>query len=393
VPEEEGQNGVVGHAQSSVHLERPVDHALHGVGHHEFDEPDIVTRLLGAEALDLPRGVERHEPRGLYLRRALGHPLLDDLARGQGLSVGRDDALRRARAQKVERAVADADPAHAVVYAPRTQALLRNHESVPLGAQKVFLRHAAVLVQDLAVAEVIASGVSHNGDVPHQVEARRVARHDDHARAQIRRGLGIGDRHDDRELGAVGRGAVPLLAVDYVIAAVLHRRGIHHDRVRAGHFDLGHREAASDFSLHQRPQIFLLLLLRSVFMQDFNIARVRRLTAEDEMPEGTAPQLLRHKRVLHEVEPHSAELLRVVGRPQLHLLHHTLLFLEDREHLPEVLRGELRLERYELPGDDLADHTAYGLHLFPYFKIHGLPPCIVMGAAADVRADWTSSGT
>ena len=181
-----------------------------------------------------------------------------------------------------------------MVYAPRPQALLGYHEAVPLGAKQVFPRHPAVLIQYLTVAIVVASRVSHNGDVADEVEAGGVVGNNNHACAQIRRGLGVGDRHDYGELGAVGRGGVPFLPVYHVIVAVLHRRGVHHDRVGACQLDLGHGEAASNFTIHQRPQIALLLLLGPVFMQDLDVPRVGGLAAEDVMPERRASELLRH---------------------------------------------------------------------------------------------------
>ena len=59
------------------------------------------------------------------------------------------------------------------------------------------------------------------------LDARRVERHEDHAVAAVRVGVGIGDAHEDRDLAAVaGRAARPPLApVDDVLVAVALDRG------------------------------------------------------------------------------------------------------------------------------------------------------------------------
>ena len=184
--------------------------------------------------------------------RALGDPGLNHVLVGQR-PVGRDGAPGGSRAHEVEGAVADADPAHAVVDAARTEPLLRDNEPVAFRAEQIALRHAAGVVEDLGVARPVVSGVAHNVDVAYKVETGSIGGDDNHRGAVVGRRFRIGDCHDHGKCGAIGRRRVPLLAVDDVVVAVLDRGGLHHHRVRARHLDLGHRKAAADLPLDQRP--------------------------------------------------------------------------------------------------------------------------------------------
>src|SRR5262249_10899805 len=159
-----------------------------------------------------PGGIENHEPGRVDARAAFRNPGLDDLlARQRPLAV--DAAADGAPAQKVERALTDADPAHAVMDAAWPQPLLRDQEARTLLAQTVALGHPAALVADLGVARVALAGVPHDRNVAHAHEARGVSGHDDLARAQMRWRLGIGHRHHDRKGGSVGGAGEPFVPV------------------------------------------------------------------------------------------------------------------------------------------------------------------------------------
>ena len=66
--------------------------------------------------------------------------------------------------------MADADPAHAVMNPTRSQPFLGNDKAASLRSQQVFLGNPAGLIENFAMAEIIAAGMTHDGDVPHQVK-------------------------------------------------------------------------------------------------------------------------------------------------------------------------------------------------------------------------------
>jgi hypothetical protein len=96
--------------------------------------------------------------------------------------------------------------------------------------------------------------VAHHRHRPHEVEARRVERDEDHAGAPVRRRVRVGDRHDDRHLGADRARGEPLVPVDHPLVALALGPGGEVGRVRAGALGLGHREAGADLALEQGRQ-------------------------------------------------------------------------------------------------------------------------------------------
>jgi hypothetical protein len=108
-----------------------------------------------------------------------------------------------------------------VVDAARVQALLGDEEARALGAEPVRLRDPDVLVDDLRVPAVLAVlllRVLHRGDVAQDVHPGRVGVDEEHRRALVGARFGIGDRHDDEEVGDRGVGAEPLAPADDVLA-------------------------------------------------------------------------------------------------------------------------------------------------------------------------------
>ncbi len=128
--------------------------------------------------------------------------------------------------------------------------------------------------------------MTHDRDVPHPVEPRRVSGHNEHARPQIGGRFRIGHSHDDGEFRAIGARCVPLLAVDHIRIPVLYCRGFQHNRVRPWHIHLGHGKAAPDLALHQRPQVSLLLILCSMQVEDFDVTSIRGLTTKNIVAQG-----------------------------------------------------------------------------------------------------------
>ena len=162
-------------------------------------------------------------------------------------------------AHHLDRPLGGADRAHAVVDAAGAEPVLGDHEAGAALAEQVGLRDAAVRVADLAVAGPPV--VAHHRDVADQLEARVVDRDDDHARPRVGGGVGVGDDHRDRELGADRARGEPLVPVDHPLAVLELGAGLQRGRVRAGDLGLGHREAAADLAVEQRLEEALLLLV------------------------------------------------------------------------------------------------------------------------------------
>src|SRR3569832_351939 len=180
--------------------------------------------LVSFVPIDEPRGAQDEEPRRLDLGARLGDEGLDELLAGERL-VAVDLAAERALAHELEGALADADPAHAVVDAARTESLLRNGKAGALGTEAVLDGDAAVFATHFAVAGEALAGVAHDRDVADSDEAGGVRRHEDHRRALVRRRVGVGHGHGDGDRGPVGGRGGPLVPVDDVRVAVAHRAG------------------------------------------------------------------------------------------------------------------------------------------------------------------------
>ena len=152
------ERGLVGQPARAVHLDGTVDHIVEHLRREELDRRDLDPRLVAA--VDLVRGVERHQAAGLDLGVAVGDPVLDRLLVGE--RAARRLALERVRAHQLERALHLAEPAHHVVDAPRAEPLLRDQEAGALGAERVRDRHADARVAHLAVRRPALAGVTHD---------------------------------------------------------------------------------------------------------------------------------------------------------------------------------------------------------------------------------------
>jgi hypothetical protein len=114
-----------------------------------------------AFVVDLPGGLQNHQPRGVDLGSAFGDPLLHGLLRSQGLAR-RQLARGRPLTHQIEGSLADADPTHAMVDASRSQTLLGDGKTGAFLPQQIAPRHAAVLVGHLGMAVVVVAGVAHD---------------------------------------------------------------------------------------------------------------------------------------------------------------------------------------------------------------------------------------
>ena len=207
-----------------------------------------------------------------------------------------------------------------MVDAAWAEPLLRDAEAVAGLAEHVLERNAHVGEPRLAVRAPAAAFVPHHRDLANELVARRVGRDEDHRRALVRVGVGIGDDHDDAEARAVGAGGEPLVRVDHPLVAVAHRAAAQAGRVGAGDLRLGHAEERPRRARDERLEELLLLLVRAEQVQDLAVARVGRLAAEDELRDDAAADLLVQVRVLEEAAARAAGLGRQMRRPQARVL-------------------------------------------------------------------------
>src|SRR3954464_12332250 len=107
------QRRVVGHAQRPVHLDRAIEHVHDHVRRRHLRQRDRLAGLALAVGVHLPRSIQNQPARGVDLDPRRGDEVLDELLLAQRRPER--DALVRALAHQLERALGGADRAHAVV--------------------------------------------------------------------------------------------------------------------------------------------------------------------------------------------------------------------------------------------------------------------------------------
>ena len=209
----------VGEPERAVHLHRAVDHLVQHARGVELDQRDLDARLVAL--VDLVRGVEGHQPAGLDLGGGVGDPVLDRLLVGEGRAEGL--ALERVRLHMSSNARC-IWPSQRMTWwmRPGPSRFCAIRKPSPRLAEHVRGRHAHARVAHLAVRRPAPPRVAEDRDRAVDLEARRVGRDDDLARAPVRLRVGIGDRHHDPEPRALGARREPLVAVDHPLVAVEH---------------------------------------------------------------------------------------------------------------------------------------------------------------------------
>src|SRR5262249_57828219 len=112
------------------HLDGAVDDVVQHPGTEELDERDFLARSTSALGIDLPRRVQRHQPRSLDVGTALRNPVLD--VRLTPERAAERFALGGIATHHLERTLGHTQPPHAVVDPPRAEPFLSDHESHPL---------------------------------------------------------------------------------------------------------------------------------------------------------------------------------------------------------------------------------------------------------------------
>src|SRR5881409_929964 len=146
----ERQRKLLAHAAPAVDLHRPVDDLAGHVRHRHLDLGDGLLGRLVADGVHHVRRVQDEETRLVDLDPRLRDALEGDVVLGQPLAERH--AVLRALAHEIERPLGDADLAHAVVDAARTQAPLGDLEAATLAQQDVRGGYADVLEDHFAVA-------------------------------------------------------------------------------------------------------------------------------------------------------------------------------------------------------------------------------------------------
>ena len=210
---------LVGQPARTVHLHCPIDHVVQRARREELQQRHLDPRLRSR--VDLPRRVHRQQAAGLDLGRRVGDPALHDLLLGERTTEGL--TLERVGAHQLEGALHLPEPSHHVVDAAGPEPLLRQPEPVPHARRARSRRHARAGEAHLAVRPPSASRVTEHGHRPHDLDAGRVGRDEDHRGAPVRLRIRVGDGHHDREPRAVGAGGEPLVRVDDPLVAVERR--------------------------------------------------------------------------------------------------------------------------------------------------------------------------
>ena len=195
---------------------------------------------LVAVLVDCPRRLLAQQPGLIDLVAGLGNCLLHETLVSQWTaerhpSTGPVD-------HQGQRTFGAAQRAHAVVDAPRPQPGLGDREPGAFFGEQVGDRHPDVVVDDFAVPGLVL--ITEDRCRAHNGHARRINRHQDHRLLLVASRLGVGAAHHDQDLAARIRRPrrPPLTAVDHVVAAVAHDRGLDVAGVAAGDRRLGHRE-------------------------------------------------------------------------------------------------------------------------------------------------------
>ena len=212
--------------------------------------------------------------------------------------------------------------------------MLAHVEAIALAAEQILRRHDEILDLDLRMAAAEGFGQRavhcHGLDIADDLIAG-VGQFDDEGRiALMARRVGIGHRHDERDVGDAGGGGEPLLAVQHVIlVAVLHRAGLHAGGVGARRF-LGHRIADALLAVEQRLEILLLLMLGAVRQQRHHRRVIGALRVHRQRAEMAFAKLHLDESVGERPKPHAAIFLGDERTPQALRTRLGAQFIEDR---------------------------------------------------------------
>ena len=321
------EEAVVAQTGTAVDLDGPVDDLTGHARYHDLDHGHPVASAAGALLVEGLRGGQRQQPGLLDLAAAEGDGLLGHAVASDGLAE--DDARLGAIDHGLQGAFGQADQAHAMVHASRSQTTLGDLEALALAVDQMAERHPRVLEGDFGMT---IGGVVETEQLqrPNDAHAGGIPRHDHHRVARVRLGLGIGLAHDNEEFAARihGAGGPPFAPADAVVIAVAEDAAADVGGVRRSDIGFGHGEAGADLAGQQRFQPLPLLEFVAVQMQYFHVAGIGCRAVEDLRSNQRTAHDLGHAGV---IEIAQAGAVAAVGQEQipqsggpglaLHLLH------------------------------------------------------------------------
>jgi hypothetical protein len=201
----------------------------------------------------------------------------------------------------------------------RTEAGLREVPALAQPADEILQRNPDILQQHLGVLVGLRSAevrvvVVKRRYVPDDGQPRRATRDEEYRLTFPRRGVRIGDAHDQKKRGDGGVGRKPLVPVDEPAVAVCPRSRANPRRIRAC-VGLGHGEAAADLTVEQRLQVPVPLLGRCADGEQFRVPRIRGACTEDRRRPQRLAEYLAEQRHLHLAPAGAAEMWREEGCP------------------------------------------------------------------------------
>jgi len=206
------------------------------LGGLDFHRGDVRARRILVALVDVPGGIQDEEPELLQLDERVRDRLLRELLLGERAALRA--AAEHALAHHPERFPDGRDGPHRMMDPSAAEASLRDQKSLAFATEEVLARNAHAVVAEVGVVAVPERLVTEPRE-PDDLQARRVARDEEHRRALVNRNVGIRDYHRDQELGEVGVRREVLLAGDDPPVAVADRAAAELPRIgtalRLGH--------------------------------------------------------------------------------------------------------------------------------------------------------------
>ena len=199
---------LVGDTQCSVYLHcAPGDIVQHG-RHGDLHRRDVLAHLFVVVVfVDLPGGVEHHEPKLQQLCIRVGDVALHELLVRQAAALGL--ATECTFTHHVQCPLRHADGPHRVVDAPAAETGLCDDECLPLAAQQCLGGHPDVVIVNQCV-RALALGLSVQAEVAHDVDTGGVGGDQEHRHALVGTDFGIRHHHHDQERRCAGVGGEEL---------------------------------------------------------------------------------------------------------------------------------------------------------------------------------------
>ena len=133
--------------------------------------------------------------------------------------------------------------------------------------------------------------MTHNGDISHQFQALHIGGKDKHAGPGVAvLLLRVGDGHDNAEIGSVGCGGKPLMAVEDPFVTLKLCLRAHPNRVGTGMLRFRHQKSASNFTCGEGFEESLLLLRASEGVEKLHVAHIGGGEVEGHMSEEILSQ-------------------------------------------------------------------------------------------------------